>query len=660
MTRVQAGAAHGLRADIQGLRGLAVLLVVLYHAGLPGFGGGFIGVDVFFIISGFVISALLLREQERSGRISLLTFYARRARRLLPASLLVIAVVVLLQPWLLSPLERRDVLSAARASAVYLANFWFAGRAVDYLGGGGHGNPFLHMWSLAIEEQFYLFWPLLLVGLGMLSRTGDRRRRMTVGIAIVSLSSLLGCLWMTARDQPWAFFGMPMRAWEFGLGALACLATGWPIGMVRSWVAPALGAFGAMLMLASAVWIDDALPFPGPWALPPAIGTALVLWAVHAGRGPLSRILAAWPLARLGDLSYSWYLWHWPALVVARQLWPDAGLVARLVAVLASLALAALSLHGLENPVRFGRWPSRREGFTLAAALAATAVAAIALSWNVDAMDRALDQPPYKQFAAAVHDRAAPADPRCQADFDAIVLGSCSFGSASGARAIVVLLGDSHASHWFPALQALAQQQGWRLVSLTKTACPMVDVEVRLANRNREYLECSAWRANMLQRVEPLRPSLVIIANHGGGYAVPGGEWQAGMVRTLKRLSARGAAVAVLHDTPWSDERVPECLARAQWLQGDPAAACGLVRAAAMARNAVSRAAEERAVAAVPGSFAVDLTASFCDRAVCATWADSVVRFTDGHHLSRTFSLALAPALETALRTGAAPLFSGR
>ena len=211
------GAESRIRADIQGLRGIAVLMVVLFHVGVPAFGGGFAGVDVFFVISGYVISGLLVDEIERRGRVDLPRFYARRAKRLLPASLLMIFVVVALWNLTMSPLERRDAISAGRAASVYLANFWFSGRAVDYLGGGSQDNPFLHMWSLAVEEQFYLVWPAVLWAAARWAGPRGRLRAASIVLVVLSLLSLAACIAETASNTCEIMFGYMRSSVSFEL-----------------------------------------------------------------------------------------------------------------------------------------------------------------------------------------------------------------------------------------------------------------------------------------------------------------------------------------------------------------------------------------------------------------------------------------------------------
>ena len=208
------------RADVQGLRGIAVLIVVLYHFGVPGLSGGFIGVDVFFVISGFLITGLLAREVLTTGHLAFVRFFARRARRLLPAALFVTLVTVVVALWIFPPMEQREMVSGARAASLYLSNHWLAGRSVDYLAGDGDSNLLLHMWSLAVEEQFYLVWPLVVVGALRLGRP----RRWGLLIAALSVASLFACVDMTWHTQPLAFFLMPFRAWEFGAGALVQVA----------------------------------------------------------------------------------------------------------------------------------------------------------------------------------------------------------------------------------------------------------------------------------------------------------------------------------------------------------------------------------------------------------------------------------------------------
>lgn len=635
------------RSDIQGLRGIAVLLVVLYHAGLPLAPAGFIGVDIFFVISGFLITGLLAREAETSGRVALLRFFGRRVRRLLPAALVLLLFVCLVSAWLYPPLEQREIQSAARAAGLYLANVWFAGRAVDYLGGEAESNPMLHMWSLAVEEQFYIVWPLLIAALVAGASAARQHRRLIVGVAMVCLVSLAACVWMTWRSQPIAFFGTPFRAWEFGIGGLASLL-GPRLLLLPQAGRNLLAAVGATMMLGSVALLDAGSLFPGWWALLPAGGTALLLAGLHGNQPSLqARLLGCWPLAKLGDVSYSWYLWHWPLLVFAAVRWPQHGPLLTAGAVLLSLLLAWLSYRWVENPIRTHPALAGRDRQTVVVAVLLALATGAVLTWQM-AQLAGRSSPAQQRYVAARDDIPAIYPAGCHANFDAVTLPACEFG-ATGSKTTVVLFGDSHAAHWFPALEQLARQQHWRLVSLTKSSCPSVEVPVFSKAKRRQYHECDQWRAAMWQRIETLQPALLVLAN-SSRHGVPAAEWQRGTASSLGRLKTAGIPTALLIDTPRPGFDVPQCLARADW-QGRPQQqACRFQRSAVAADDAAIAAAERAAVAASGHGRVLDLTRAICPDEQCSVFSAGQVHYSDNNHLTAGFSRQLAPALQQALQ----------
>ena len=303
--------AH-FRPDIEGLRAVAVIAVLLFHVGLPGVPGGFIGVDVFYVISGFLITGLLVRELRATSTVDLVTFYARRLRRLLPAALVVIGVTLVASWAVLSRLRFPEVAGDAAASALYVSNLRFAEQATDYLAAHESPSPYLHFWSLAVEEQFYLFWPLLLlVGARLLSLA-----RLGLLLALVALGSFgLSLVW-TDTEAPWAFFSLPTRAWELAVGALIAVGA---LRLPRRSPEPlAIGLVtaGLGLIVIACVVIDDSTPYPGMAALLPVVGTALVIIGGSATSAGPSRWLSASVPRWLGRISYSLYLWHWPILVL--------------------------------------------------------------------------------------------------------------------------------------------------------------------------------------------------------------------------------------------------------------------------------------------------------------------------------------------------------
>ena len=338
------------RRDIEGLRALAVGFVILFHAKFLGLTGGFIGVDVFFVVSGFLITSLLINEHSSVGEISLKNFYARRARRLLPASALVIALTALASRIWLEPLRLKDIGTDAVASGGFFANILFGVRSTDYLQTGQPPSPFQHFWSLSVEEQFYIVWPALLMLLLWKSR--DRHTRAIVAVSILSVASLALCIWQTTQSQPWAFFGLHTRAWELGIGALVALCWKYVEQLPTNFRA-VIGWLGLFAIVVSGLTITEKMAFPGKLALLPVVATALVLMAgQHAHWGP-QRILSLQPLQWIGARSYSIYLWHWPVLIIAESHAARALTVTeRLIAIVAAVIAASLSHHFLENPVR--------------------------------------------------------------------------------------------------------------------------------------------------------------------------------------------------------------------------------------------------------------------------------------------------------------------
>jgi peptidoglycan/LPS O-acetylase OafA/YrhL len=381
----------GFRPDIEGLRGVAVLLVVLFHASLFGVAGGFIGVDVFFVISGFLITGLLLRERERTGRVGMLGFYARRARRILPAALVVIAIVLPISYLILDPLSRQSVIFDAVASTLSFGNIRFAAAAGDYFATVGTPSPFLHFWSLGVEEQFYLVWPALLI---LVSR--GPRSRLGIGLLLVFIivASFAANLIVTDAAVNWAFYSLPTRAWQLALGGLLAVVAPslarLSSGQVASGRKSGIGSFAPIFLailgwggVAAIAWsafaFGDGLAYPGAYALVPTLGAAAVLIAGgYAVRTTLiSRLgpgfaLGLPPIRFLGRISYSLYLWHWPLLVlVPIALGHQMRGVERVGVVGAAIVLATISCLLVEEPLRRHRGLARRPVRTLAIAFAA-------------------------------------------------------------------------------------------------------------------------------------------------------------------------------------------------------------------------------------------------------------------------------------------------
>lgn len=619
------GARPGFRPDIEGLRGIAVLLVVLYHAGVPWLPGGFVGVDVFFVLSGYLITRLLLEELRATGSVNLFGFYARRARRLIPAAALTILVTVAVGWLVLSPLAQLQALKTGLSAATYWSNLRFALEAGDYFGADLSRDPLLHTWSLAVEEQFYLAWPLLIAAIAFVA--GRRRGGVAWCLALVTAASFAISLWVSEAAPHWAFFGTPARAWEFGVGALAGMVT------LRPRLAAALGPVGVLMVIASAFLITEALTWPGSWAVLPVAGTALVLLAGAAAPSSAApRVLGVRPLTGLGRLSYTWYLWHWPALVLTEAAAGPLELWQRLLVAAGALLTSEVTHRLVENPVRYHRRlvpaPRLAVMLMLGVSLVTTAVAAAAASaterLQLRYVEAARDLP--RSHRDGCHLQVPASVPR----FD------CVYGHA-GSETTVVLFGDSHATQWFPTLEAIALERGWRLDVHAKSSCTPATVRSRLGS-GEAYVECDQWREAVMASIEAFPPALVVVATYAATGLQPPEAMAVGLSTTLSRLSEAAGAVVYVLDNPAPSFDGPECLS------SKGPARCTFDLQAALQPHAWEAAALAGVDVAV-----VDVTHDVCDSPMCHVERDGEILFRDDHHLTATFAASLSERFEAAL-----------
>lgn len=636
------------RPDIEGLRAIAILLVVSFHAALPACRGGFIGVDVFFVLSGYLITNLLLREMRQDGRIDFLGFYARRARRLLPASFLVLLTTLVSGYFVFSPLEMARFSQAALATFGYVSNLFFLRNAADYFSPTVDGNPFLHTWSLAVEEQFYLLWPLVVL-FGF--RGNAPRKRLMYTLIIVSFTSFLGCAFLTRTHQPWAFYATPCRAWEFSAGGMAAF-----LPHSRTWDRlrrPWLAWLGLIGLAATSVVFSVNTTFPGFAAIAPVLTTVAILIAGEAHkRQGLTTLLEAKPFQTIGRLSYSWYLWHWPALVLARTIWPKLSIIEEIFVLAGALAVAALTHVTVENPVRFSKYLSQRPVASLAAAACVTVVG---LTITL-AMQRKISQDISRSVQAAylkAQADIAQLPKSCMVGFGKDRPVECALGRKESLTKVIVF-GDSHAEQWLPALDKIAETRNWRLITLLKSACPVARVPIFNPHLKREETECSTWRERALQRIVEMHPYAVFLSNSDGyvkrdqpqdGYATLfAGQWVAGLRSTLSYLSESHISTFLMRDTPRPDIDVPICLSRVAsgrpWFATEE---CAVSPQSAL--NEPLWRAEESAARGLPNVFTLDLSDQFCSRESCEPVRAGVVVYRDGNHMTSNFSSTLAPAL---------------
>ncbi|MEV0644161.1 acyltransferase family protein [Phytomonospora sp. NPDC050363] len=671
------------RPDIEGLRAIAVLLVVAGHAGVPWLAGGYVGVDVFFVISGFLITGLLARELRSTGTVSLKGFYARRAVRLLPAATVVVIATLTASWWWLPGTRMASTAWDALASGVYAINYRLAAAGTQYLNADAPPSPLRHFWSLAVEEQFYLVWPPLLLAIAWGSGRRFRRTAVLGALVAIAVGSLVWSATQTAASATWAYYGIHTRAWELAAGALLALAAPAFARLERPYPAIA-GWLGLTLIAFSAVRFDELTPFPGVAALLPVTGAVLVIAAGCAdpGRGAGS-LLAVGVFQRVGRVSYGYYLWHWPILVIApTALGLPRSLPLDLALMTAAFGVALASYHLVEQPVRTRRVLTAEpwRGIALGAGLTATgaAVAAMAILvppptsgggaaadprgtvTNVGGLAAILagaggpvpaDLTP--SLADAAEDRPRTYDDGCHLESEAIAApGPCVYGDPAGEDTIV-LFGDSHAAQWFPALDAIAAERGDRLVAWTKSSCAAAVVELYNPLLKRPYRECDAWRDATLDAIAALKPALVVMASADAdetspiGVGDPDRAWTDGWVEAHRRVAVTGAGVVHIADTPWMDGNVPDCLA----VNLDDTLACAGERTSAV-KNAARRTSTNTALTAA-GATVVDPTPWFCAAdGTCPVVAGSLLMYRDGHHMTTEWARLLAPMLRGAVGLG--------
>ena len=645
--------AAEFRPDIEGLRGIAILLVLLFHAGLPWTPGGFVGVDVFFVISGFLITGKLWRESQQPGGLNITRFYAWRIRRLLPAALVAVALISLVGLLLAAPLDRSELAADGAASALSLANMRFIG-SVDYFAATTSPSPFLHFWSLSVEEQFYLVWPALIV---LLTWRGGSSRRLIVALLIGVVASFALSIWLTDTSPARAFYLLPTRVWQLGVGGLLAL-----IGVAgTSRRAGALAWAGLAAVAVAGVALTAEMPYPGLAALLPTAGAVALLYGGAAPSGPV-RLLAAAPLRFLGKISYSLYLWHWPLLVLPLMFLERALTGVEVVAsVAAALGVSWLSWRFVEQPFRYGdrsrratSWSAIRVGvagilsvalFTqaLAAALPSSAVAVQPTqspSGSPVASDGPITLPAdlTPSLASARDDEERLRGDGCLAFERVSTPPNCVYG-VKGSAITIALVGDSHASHWFPAIEAIALERGWRLVTFVKVSCSFTTLVQRNLALKREYRECTAFNEATVARLNQIKPALTIIVNRRTFRPIEENITSALAGAALGEMVARiPGATAILVDTPDPGRDVPACLSK----HPSDIRACLFTQDDADNREIGIA---ERVAADVAGARLIDLTANICTEWPCSPISGSVLIYRDEDHMTETFSRSLAAPL---------------
>ncbi|QSB06338.1 acyltransferase family protein [Natronoglycomyces albus] len=668
------------RSDIEGLRAVAVGLVVLAHINVPYFAGGYVGVDVFFVISGFLITSLLLREIARNGRISLAKFYARRALRLLPAAVTVLVATVV-AAWLWLPRTRLfDVAADATAAALNVINVRLAVEGTDYMNADEPPSPLQHYWSLAVEEQFYLVWPLILILLVWLASRWKAINVTKAVVVVLSLTvvwSLMVSIERSADSPIWSYFGIHTRAWELAIGALLAVAAA-KLTVIPDRLAALASWVGLGMIVLAAVLYTEQTTFPGYAALLPVLGTALVIGAgcrQHASGA--DALLRHRPFQFTGKISYGLYLWHWPIIMIGPSaLGVEPSLAVMVPLMVLAFVLSVLTYYLIENPVRRKKFFTLRtsRGLALGGGLMTTAMAVSALVMLQPAPEYGFGEGqevttgkatvfellPDSAGTEVVPDNLSPALEDARQDRPAMyeagclipreeveVAQDCWFGDAEGDHTMV-LLGDSHAAQWFPPLNQLAEASGWQLFVMTKTACSVPDIAENNATLDREYTECAQWRENAFAQIEDLSPQMVVAATGDQKEVIgddPDTTWVEGWRDTTERLLDSAEEVVTLADTPWHSTHVPDCLSDSR----DNAPEC--VEKIDDVIPFPER--REDSIEAIEnaGARVIDPIPWICDEqsGKCPVVVGDLLAYRDSNHLTTTFASALTPYLAAQL-----------
>lgn len=605
--------------QIQGLRALAALLVTIFHARLVP--GGFIGVDIFYVISGYLITGLILREIETTGELDLNAFYQRRIKRLLPTSVFVLFTTAIIGMFVLPAITRDALGRDLFAAAAYISNYLFAWWQNDYQNLNATPSPFIHYWSLAVEEQFYVVWPLFLL---LLSKYG--KRTIFWGIAGTTAASLLLSVYQTQTSPIWAFYSLPTRAWELGVGALLLFI---PERIWRNRFIPWLGVIGILIATFN---FDENTAFPGINAVLPVVATALLIGSISIWPRFFNDLsnnrFSQW----LGTISYPLYLWHWPALVLpSSALGRPLRIRERVFCIILTVVLAHLTSKFVEQPIRHTKIVGKKVYLFFVATTITSLIVGLVISATASSLIT-VKGTNYKFNLTKVMEKPAVYGDNCHVNYGETKSGFCTYGVKKSKR-VIVLYGDSHAAQWFPALEKIALEKGYKLISLTKSACPSVDSprEDQGAFKN---VHCEKWRQNSIARIQSIKPEAVILSNFQyftppSGFSSRTKWWKDGQERLLGDLKGSSARLIYISDTPRPLRDIPNCLASRDSHTCDSS--------------------EKTPNVIIKGFIKIDPTPWLCT-SFCPAIKDGYVVYRDSSHISVAAAIALKPQLEKALQ----------
>jgi peptidoglycan/LPS O-acetylase OafA/YrhL len=670
--------------DVQGLRAFAVVSVIVFHLWPDRLSGGYLGVDIFFVISGYLISAHLRREVKRTGTVRLFRFWARRARRLLPAAMIVLLFCIVVTALWVPITGRQSIYNQILAAGAYFLNWFLAATSLNYFTSGSSWSPVTHYWSLSAEEQFYIVWPLLIVVALLIMRKRSQHARNLLVLVIFSAVACASFAWacFSVSTQPAAaYFETTGHAWEFAVGGLLTF-----VPRPKKLAAPHITwlSWAAWSVLFVAIFTLNAdSGFPGPLALIPVAATMFIIWASDSpNRFAPSQVLAFRPVQSTGDISYSLYLWHWP-LIFAAPLILHRGLTAvdKVVIVAITIAIAYLSKRFVEDPVRTSKV---RIVASTPTALALTAVSVALLVGATSTFANQMDQRARTAAESLYQSSLKPGNcfgaqsilsgdtcanshvltstdsvlvdwahqingftngTACQADRAATTVLKCSFGVPEGTQKLnVALIGDSHAGMWATALGAISKSNGLRVTTYLESGCPAsLDPDIALASGLNDASGCRAWREAAINEVaqDPKITTIVTSSKDLGYVVAPDAQGHRpvdsgqGYVEAWQKWLTAGKKVIVINEVPEYKVTVPQCIAR----QFHVTDACAVPSSSIDSRGPLARAAEK---IHNPNFEFLDFHHVFCDASLCHVIIGGIPAYMDSDHLSPPFARSFA------------------
>ncbi len=656
------------RRDLQGLRAIAILLVILAHSGLAIITGGFIGVDVFFVLSGYLITGLLLRELKQTGRIAFIQFYARRLKRLFPALVFMLIVSSGLAVWLLSGVEARSQLASSPFAVTWTSNFYFTFTTFDYFDELANRDLFLHTWTLGVEEQFYLIWPVVLLFLFWLGKKQRKANQnvfslMLPGLIIAFIASMILSLYWTVNFPLAAFYLMPSRIWQLSLGAIVyfifrndSLSENRPTkGFNKLFTYFTLSA-GLTLIIGSAIALHPDLAYPGFWALLPSFGAVLIIASGHTFPkgldGPLAHPILVW----LGDRSYSLYLWHWPVFIIGFSLGFQGQVFPTLSMILLSILAATLSFQLIERPFWKGRWSHAKPLRVIFVSFFIMVTVTLAMYHGLRQLPQSSSVTTKISNQNTIADKSnqwrsdLPVIYRypCDAWYAHARVQPCILGAQTAPKT-VVFLGDSIGAQWYSMIPAIFPEPLWRIIVLTKSACPMVDEDFYYARIGKIYQVCTDWRNAAIDKLKTFKPDVLIIGS-SATYDFSETQWVEGSSRVLDRVSNPQTTTFVIPGTPSLGFDGPGCVSRNLSSEGRINREKCLAKERMQHIEPVTRFLEQ-AANQFPNVYLLNLNDLVCPGGNCnAITEQGVIVFRDGQHLTDSFVRAQVPFIRERMK----------